>query len=272
MATWTIEYNNETKELEKRLLCQPKTFSLQMQPGEVTITFDPAEGLKTLVIGLSEVVLMRVFQDVATKHMKTQGYTDSFINGYLSRDLFNHIKQMNWIDAIKKRIGNELNEAKQTHTLNLEALILFQTRELRKEISTFLRLCDDEVKEQLVHLSLQPFNEAMDVTERIGEADEVIVDILEEEGELLLAIEGEVRYTGEEIKNRFGELFIQSALEYEGILFQEYANLLLLILFAKLFGVSRYTTENEELSRWLTSFFKTYHINTDVAVCEYVLS
>lgn len=265
MHTWTLEYKNENKEIEKRLLCQPKTYKFNSGTNQLEVTFDKETGLSRLVEVISEFVMERVFRELALSHMREQGYNETFIQGYLSRDLYHHINRMPWIETCKRDIENEAGELHEQDSIDLESFILFHTHKLRENIAAFLRLCDGEIKEQLVEMTLKPLFETPEEewTEEDKE-EELIIDVIEEEGDVLLAVNGEVRWSGDDVKNHFDGIFSQAAYTEDGIMFQEYSSIVLLIIFAKLFRVSTYVTENAALCSWLALLFERYQMKTRV--------
>lgn len=275
MTTWIINYDNTNKEIEKRILCQPQTFKLSSKENKTTIKTMTDQGHVRMVEVLAEVIMERVFREVAYKHMVEMGYTQTFINSYLTRDLINEIFKTPWFDQLEDRIEKELEEIEKAqtgqHEFDLDAFSRFQTHQLRKDIDGFMRLGDNEVKEQLIRTALAPMSKMLkeSLPEEELEDDETVealtVELIREDGDItILTNDGDYLASG--MEESFAEVMKQSAYEEDSDLNQSYKEGVLFSFMALIFPIKNYVINKEEveLKETLEAAFEHLGISTEV--------
>lgn len=276
MTKWTINYDNTMKDIEKRILCQPQTFGVSSKDNQAIITIKLDTGHVRMVEVLTEVVMERVFSEVAFKHMIELGYTEVFIRSYLTRDLMNEIFKTEWFDQLKDKIEKELkgiDTAQAVHyEWDLEAFSRFQTHQLRKDITGFMRLGDEEVKEQLIRMALNPmgkmlkesgFEEEQESTEHV---EPLTVVLTREDDDITIQFDEEWGYLASGMEESFAEVINQSAYKEDSELYREYMEGVIFIFLALIFPIKAYVIDEEEhkLKHTLESALESFSLSTKI--------
>lgn len=276
MTRWTINYDNAMKNIEKRILCQPQTFGVSSRDNQAVITIKSEAGHVRMIEILTEVVMERVFNEVATKHMTDLGYTDVFIRSYLTRNLMNEIYKTEWFDQLEDRIDKELGlieaEQDEIYEWDLDVFSRFQTHQLRKDIVGFMQLSDKEVKEQLIHNALNPvgkmlkengFKKEQETSEQVAP---LVVVLTREDGDIIIRLDEEWAYLASEMEESFAEVINQSAYKEESELYREYMEGIIFVFLSLIFPIDTYVVGEDEqkLKQTLESMFESIGIPTTV--------
>jgi len=267
MKTWNVKYKNENNKIEKRLLCQPKTFQYKKYQDGIQIKTEGYKGASELIEIITDIIIEDVFMDTAQTHMTELGYDESFIEGYISRTLINQVKKLPWRKPIKEKAKAILLKEDESVDVDLDVFILFQMHNEKEWVQVFLDLCDKEIQEQLIHQSLETLFDVIDEKDFVDESikeDELDIQVKEDDACFIMMVDDEPRWDGYDLREVFNKLLIQSAYREDSLLFDEYADLIVLTLFANFYPVRSYTFESTEMAEKIKKIFETYDLSIDV--------
>lgn len=271
-------------EVEKRVMCQPMTFTLSSRENQAIITINAEEGRSRLVDILTDVVIERVFYEEGTRHMTDVGYTPEFINSYLTRELVSEINKTTWHKELYERLEESLKEKENSRTneeglttdiikeWDLEAFTRFQTHSLRHLIQGFLTLCDEEVKDQLTHVALAPMVTMMTSKDLPEEnEEELTIELIREEDELILHLGEDWNWLMSDMEDNFASMLNQKVYYTNSVLYQEYMENLVLVFVALIFPVKEFIVDEEEkdLLETLPQLLKAFDIQTKVIMHDF---
>lgn len=282
MTTWNVRNNNQKKNIEKRILCQPQTFGMQSREDLTIVTIHTEAGESRFIEVLAEAIMEKVFYETAYKYMNDIGYTEEFSQSYITLDLLNEVFKSPWFDRLTFKVEDNLNSVKPDEdgqlTFDLEAFIRFQTHQLRREIEGFMQLGDREVKEQLISMTLNPMVTVLKEEPELAEKERaegiepLKVELYREDDDITVQMHDDWAYLASEMENSFLDVMNQRVYKEDSEMYAEYMEGVIFTFLALIFPIHSFVLEEEEheLRLTLQNTLESFGMTTKVVTYDCV--